>query len=300
VWLLGFAPLIGACEIIAPLDDVNQDAGSGKGCASLLGSKILTDSTGAMWGAAVVPIANSPECIYMDTTEVTVAAYTAWATANPGFTKWHVWCAWKGTGPSNPAGATADTCAANVPTSQELPFAPQKPIRCVDWCDAEAFCRSARGGRLCYRYSVGGSSQPEGVNNEWPSACSNASTTEWPWGNSRDGGVCNVGQSPQGCGTDGFSCGPAVVQTYPTCVNQAQIFDLVGNVSEWLGVCSAQMLTTASSSCMIAGGSYANPFDTIRCDDVSSLRPKSSRLPDVGIRCCYDLTLVERRDAGLP
>src|SRR5208337_33032 len=105
------------------------------------------------------------------------------------------------------------------PASQGLPFDPQKPIRCVDWCDAQAFCTAARGGRLCYRVASGGSAQPENKNNEWPSACSNSDTTEWPWGNP-DAGVCNLGQPPQGCGTSGFSCGPAEVGTFGACVDR--------------------------------------------------------------------------------
>ncbi|HEV3189780.1 MAG TPA: SUMF1/EgtB/PvdO family nonheme iron enzyme [Polyangiaceae bacterium] len=300
-WLLAFGLLGSGCEIIAPLAAVNQDAAPpAAGCSSLPASKVLTDSTGAMWVTARVQIANSPECVYIDKTEVPVAAYAAWASANPGFAKWHTWCAsWKAPGPSNPSSDPTDTCATKIPASQVDPFASLKPIRCVDWCDAEAFCRTARGGRLCYVTVAGGSAQPENKNEEWSSACSNSDTTVWPWGNSAEGGVCNVGQPPQGCGTTGFSCGPVQVQTFSACVDNAGVFDLIGNVAEWLGVCNAQSISNASSPCNTAGGSYAT--DLVACHDgpTGQSVAKSSRLPDLGFRCCYDLLPVESQDAGL-
>jgi formylglycine-generating enzyme required for sulfatase activity len=254
-----------------------------------------------MWASALVQITNSPACIYMDATEVTVAAYTAWATANPTFAAWDPACtAWKPPGPSNPAASPGDTCTASVPSSQADPFDPQKPIRCVDWCDAQGFCNAARGGRLCYRAAVGGSLQPENKADEWPSACSNSGTTAWPWGDDPDAGECNVGQPPQGCGTNGFSCGPVEVAMFGTCVDRAKVFDLIGNVSEWMGICSAQGITTGASSCETAGGSYADPLDSIHCNDLLGVEyPKSSRRAEVGFRCCYDLNLIEKQDAGL-
>src|SRR5258708_12152065 len=89
-WLLAFGLLGSGCEIVALLAAVNQDAASpAAGCSSLPASKVLTDSTGAMWVTARVQIANSPECVYMDETEVPVAAYAGWASPNPGSPKCH-------------------------------------------------------------------------------------------------------------------------------------------------------------------------------------------------------------------
>jgi len=74
---------------------------------------------------------------------------------------------------------------------------------------------------------------------------------------------------------------------------------LIGNVTEWLGVCNSEAITTSPSPCLTSGGGYADTIDNVRCDDHTSTRPKSTRAPDLGFRCCYDLTLVELQDAGL-
>jgi formylglycine-generating enzyme required for sulfatase activity len=193
-------------------------------------------------------------------------------------------------------------CAMTIPGNQADPFMSDKPIRCVDWCDGEAFCRIARGsgnlGHLCYRTVSGGTVQPENQKAEWPSACSNSGNTTWPWGDMADGGVCNLDQ--QGCGSSGFSCGPASVQTFPSCKSASGIFDLIGNVSEWLGICGANNATSPDTPCMMAGGGYLDTLASVGCFNVEPSLAKSGRRPDVGFRCCYDLTPADRQQAGLP
>ena len=122
--VFGLGTVLGACEIVAPIDAVNTGDASEPpmGCDLLDPSKVSTASAetgGASWRVALVRLAGSSECIYMDKTEVTVAAYQAWASGNAAFTDWHSWCAaWKPSGPSNPSVMVADECAAAIPPSQ--------------------------------------------------------------------------------------------------------------------------------------------------------------------------------------
>ncbi len=290
-----------SCELVAPLRDVEKpEASVDLGCGELPRAKVESTTTGSGpdWGVVLVRLAASPEAIYMDKTEVTVAEYQPWVDGSGGsFTDWHAWCSNKTPGASNPAKAAMDACTATIPARQTDPFALEKPIRCVDWCDAEAFCRTARNGHLCYKSVGGGTALPENKADEWSSACNNAATTVWPWGDAHDLSACNLGQS-HACGSFGFSCGPVPVQTFPRCRNVNGNFDLIGNVAEWLGTCAANM-TSPESGCQIAGGSYDDELDSLNCSDLKA-QPKYGRSPAIGFRCCYDLTLAERQKCGLP
>jgi sulfatase modifying factor 1 len=302
---LGLCLLLCSCEILAPLDDVNADAALSRPvCEALPAQKVKSvppSGTGPDWTVVLVPYAGEADAAYIDKTEVTVEEYQPWADANAGsFTSWHPWCQWKDRGPSNPSGVPADACSTSIPTNQPEPFARKKPIRCVDWCDAEAFCRTARGGRLCYVAAGGGAVAPEGRPDEWKSACSNRSRTVWPWGDtSSQPNICNLGQQA-GCGASGFTCGPAPVQTFRDCRNESGAFDLIGNVAEWADLCGNQSLSDSTGSCITMGGSYADSLERLSCGTYFSNFPKSSRSPAVGIRCCYDLTPLERQTCGLP
>ncbi len=246
--------------------------------------------------AALVRLPQGSGCVYMDQTEVTVAEYRAFADSNARFQSWDPRCvSWKQT-LSNPSRTPDDACT--IPRDQADPFADQKPIRCVDWCDAQAYCQSAPRGRLCYQLANGGSAQPENMPDEWPSACTNAGTTAWPWGNAPDLTACNVDQPDQGCAAAGFSCGPVAVATFPGCVGPSKIYDLIGNVREWIGVCEAVGASAPDGACDTGGGGYGDPIES--CTNPNGAVAKSNRRPDVGVRCCYDLSETQRQVAGLP
>jgi sulfatase modifying factor 1 len=271
-------------------------------CGALPPSEILSvvpGRAGPQWQAARVDLPATSNCAYMDETEVTVAEYGAWADASGGFTDWDSRCVpWKTT-VSDPERSPSDACVMAIPADEDDHFAPDKPIRCVDWCDAEAFCRDERGGHLCYRTAGGGSVQPENEPDEWPSACSNADTTVWPWGNGPDATLCNIGQPATGCTSVGFSCGVAPVRSFTGCVNENGIFDLIGNVQEWLGICAAIDPSSPDGTCALRGGGYDDSLAGSGCGLDETL-PKATRLPDVGFRCCYDLTAAQREMAGQP
>jgi formylglycine-generating enzyme required for sulfatase activity len=225
------------------------------------------------------------DCIWMDATEVTVEAYQGWI-EDPlvESVAWEpTWCKWK-TQRSDPVNDPNDLCAASIPAIHQ-PFALPKPIRCVDFCDAEAFCEYA-GKRLCYGVatSVQG---PRGVPREWLLACTNGFETVYPWGDDQAEGNCNV-SSVENC----VDCDAYGVGSEPLCRNSNGVADLLGNVAEWIFACNFIEPGQESnpSGCTIRGGGFDEPLQA--CSSDTTLR-NDSRRSNLGFRCCSDLTPEE-------
>ncbi|MEN9799136.1 MAG: hypothetical protein RL653_2832 [Pseudomonadota bacterium] len=87
----------------------------------------------------------------------------------------------------------------------------QHPINCVDWMQADAYCK-AQGKRL-----------PDQA--EWQFAASNGGRTQFPWGDSSPDATRAKWNS---------SDGTAPVGSFPAGATQSGIQDLSGNVSEWM------------------------------------------------------------------
>ncbi len=231
-------------------------------------------------------------CLWIDSTEVTVEQYRTWLeAASEGNIDWEpTWCAWK-TSRSNPIDTQDDSCVAELFPFDSQPFAARKPMRCVDFCDAEAFCEWA-GKHLCYDYSALGTQGPRNNAEEWQLACSNGFTSRFPWGNAAESG-CNVGQTRDDCvGPDG-TCGPSLVGDSRSCVNEHGVVDLLGNVAEWVFSCNFvdPHAPAGPTGCMTRGGGYDMPLAPC---DVENIRSNDTRAPDLGFRCCADLTPAEQ------
>jgi hypothetical protein len=122
----------------------------------------------------------------------------------------------------------------------------------------------------------------------------------WPWGANTDPSLCNLDQSTRGCGLGGgFSCGPLPAPSLPRCKNAAGISDLIGNVREWVGVCDARALEAPDGPCWALGGSYDDALDNLGCHRLGPSFSKSARRPDLGFRCCHELSAPDRLKAGL-
>jgi sulfatase modifying factor 1 len=195
---------------------------------------------------------------YVDSTEISVAAYDAFLRA-------------KGDDTSNQASA----CAWNdsfVPTV--VGGGPNRPVTGVDFCDAAAFCTWA-DQRLCGKITAGALLLQElndPTKSQWVAACGGPKGLPFPYGNAHQAGACNddsgsghvedVG-SRSSC--DGFYAG---------------VYDMVGNVAEWVDACEASL--GASDACEIIGGSYA---DGHGCTG-SGAKHRDEQSPSVGFRCC--------------
>lgn len=271
-----------ACEVLGDFDEFERSKGEKTGCDALPlwkdnqrgGALIRVDLAGADAG-----------CSWIDQTEVTVDAYGSWLNSPPPDLKFDPKCGWK-TAPSDPVGdAPGNPCPDKPIIPYEAdPWAGDKPIRCVDWCDAEAYCRTAgtgvgKPGRLC---NIGqGATSVTQVPWEWEDACSDSRTRTFPYGNQPLDGVCNVGKSKGGV---------LAVKTKQECTTPSGVFDMIGNVWEWVRQCEP-LPDSGGQNCLVKGGSYDSDVGW-HCNGTLG-RPQSYRGADTGFRCCRTLETSE-------
>jgi formylglycine-generating enzyme required for sulfatase activity len=290
VALVAFAGCTDACPLgyEAELDQCVQRAAPAPEhrCSALPAAK---DDPGGPGTLARVDVPQG-DCFWMAQNEVTVDEYQGWVdqVANDDIQWEGTWCQWKRER-SNPVGDPLDACANTIPALDAQPFAPRSPIRCVDFCDAEAFCRYANK-RLCYGGGSSGVQGPRRVPREWTLGCTNGLTTVYPWGDTSEQNDCNVSPAESDC----VECSPFVVGRQRECVSPNGITDLIGNVAEWGYSCTFIVPGEEQhpTSCNVRGGGFTEPLQT--CYAETSVVNDSRRI-DLGFRCCADLTDDETR-----
>jgi formylglycine-generating enzyme required for sulfatase activity len=143
------------------------------------------------------------------------------------------------------------------------------PVNCVSFQGAEQFC-AWMGGRLC-------------TEDEWVAACRGTDERPFPYGASFDGEACNVHPSSAAVAGGQFDTHPAGAK--PTCQGGLPgVFDLAGNVSEWLNECKG-------TYCKFRGAAYLSndPIEHFSgCGGVCSGNQKTLMSNTVGVRCCRD------------
>lgn len=239
------------------------EGGGGEGGGSSGGGGVDAGCDGAAcWtrGPAVIPIP-TPTTYYVDSTEVTVAQYRQFLAA-------------KG---SDTSGQPA-VCAWNTAYWGGGAFDPDNyPITSVDWCDATAFCSWA-GKHLCGAIgggAVASASALDQTKSQWFLACGGPGGASHP----NNSSVCN---SSSGNG------GTAPVATYPGCEGHyAGLFDLEGNVAEWIDSCDLAEggANPQNDQCYLAGGNWIDSQSY--CDEDYSY-PRSETAPTFGFRCCAE------------
>lgn len=150
------------------------------------------------------------------------------------------------------------------------------PVRDVDWCDALSYCRWAHK-RLCGKIGGGSLRRSQATSpalSEWGFACTrNDEARALPYGTSFEPGRCNV---------PGDASAPLPASS--TCEGGfAGIFDLVGNVAEWVDACEAA--NGPDDECEVLGGSFLSSGGEATCTSIEPAARKSQRT-DHGIRCC--------------
>jgi hypothetical protein len=218
-------------------------------------------------GPAMIPV--SDFCI--DSTEITIAQYTAFLTAKAGDTSGQPpACLWN---------------ASFIPSGWPQPGTSDIAVVGVDWCDAYMYCAWA-GKRLCGN-SDGGSSDPNDWANpavsEWFRACSrNGDGVHlYPYGLDYDASACN--------GADYGAGGP--LSSRATCQGgYPGLLDLSGNVFEWEDSCfvpspEAGDQTGATDGCNVRGGAFDQGATGLRCDFNFAFQ-RANRGMNTGIRCC--------------
>jgi formylglycine-generating enzyme required for sulfatase activity len=238
------------------------------------------------------PANQTNPCYWIDQFEVTVDEYRKFvAAAASQSVAWPAECAgWKNS-PSDPEHQGGTCSATDLAAVEDNPFASQKPIRCVDWCDAKAFCLWA-GKDLCGGFTNGSIWQSTDMYDEWASACS---ANGWAYvnGTTPESGACNVGlQNPDCMGLYGHNCAPTDVGTFPRCKSPSGAFDMIGNVAEWVAQCERDPeggIGGMDTPCQNRGGSFAKDLQGAQCWLEIDSNSRGTHDPKIGFRCCAPL-----------
>lgn len=157
-----------------------------------------------------------------------------------------------------------DRYEAVVREGRALPAEGAIPTDTIAWSAARSACRSA-GFRLCRR-------------EEWMAACSGPLGRSFPYGSEHVLRRCNdaVFDAPAGSIERGGQ--------RAGCVTPEGVFDLVGNVSEWL-----EDEGPGGGIRETIGGSFGTMVSHARCDYAHPQhQPETAAWSALGFRCCAD------------
>lgn len=198
----------------------------------------------------------------IDENEVTAAHYQAFVDGAPALDAQPLECA------SNVS--FANGCKYTDPTKQ--------PARCMDWCDARAYCESV-GKQLCGSTQGGAMAYDapgDSTDDQWYSACSHVGERAYPYGDEYDATAC--------WGGDHATMGAMTVKSANGCEGGFDgVFDLSGGMAEWVDSCNAKKGMT--DACRIRGGSSSGSAEQLRCDRVDATARNTSS-SYIGFRCC--------------
>jgi formylglycine-generating enzyme required for sulfatase activity len=276
-----------SCQLVGKYEPFERgDGAAPHPCDALPASK---DDT--KLGRLVLSKQSDGTCYWIDKTEVTVEQYSQFLAGHAQPIVWDAQrCAWK-TVPADPVNDTSDPCTVSTNVESE-PFRATKPIRCVDWCDAKAFCTWA-GGDLCGGITNGSFVVPYDLPDQWGGACS-AEGLPYVTGVMPVAGACNVGLEALGqCESrlGQMHCAPTDVGKFPGCTGPCGAMDMIGNVAEWVVSCAPS--AGPDTLCQHRGGSFAGSLEAETCYAYAS-DARGARDRAIGLRCCAALTLDEQ------
>ncbi len=231
-------------------------------------------------GPALVLVDVGDDAFCIDSTEVTQKQYAKFLPHADAIDA-HERCAWNDDAlPVAPNPVTGPDPSTIFDSEAPSEF----PVIGADWCDARAYCEWA-GKRLCGRRGGGALSSADAAQpslGEWGIACSHDGDRKYPYGNSFERGRCNdaiFDRSPIRMLTtaEELSCEGGY----------AGIFDLSGNVREWIDACEIAGNTGTKDECTALGGqvNLGEPADEFACAGAATSR-RDGLYSSMGIRCC--------------
>jgi formylglycine-generating enzyme required for sulfatase activity len=132
------------------------------------------------------------------------------------------------------------------------------PVSDVRQPEAATHC-AGRGKRLCTAM-------------EWEQACRGPTGTAFPYGNTFVDANCHTAEL--------INAGPAGAGTHLECRGNQMLFDMSGNVAEWIA-------SPGGSSVQARGGDWSSVDAAASCSAVRTLGATQSHRT-IGFRCCKD------------
>jgi hypothetical protein len=155
----------------------------------------------------------------------------------------------------------------------------EKPVVMKSWNQAAATCES-EGKRLC-------------KDTEWTLACEGSERLPYPYGTKRDSNACNI-DKPHPDVNEKALGNPATRDaevnrlwqgetsgSRSQCVSSYGVFDMTGNVDEWVVNESAKPFKSGSK------GGYWGPVRD-RCRPMTTVHGEDFQFYQLGFRCCSD------------
>jgi hypothetical protein len=155
----------------------------------------------------------------------------------------------------------------------------EKPAVMTSWNEAAAAC-GAQGKRLC-------------KDSEWTLACEGQQHLPYPYGTKRDANACNIDKPHPDVNEKALASAAtrdAEVQRLwqgeasgarAACVSPYGVFDMTGNVDEWVVNESAKPFKSGSK------GGYWGPVRD-RCRPMTTVHGEDFQFYQLGFRCCAD------------
>ena len=256
----------GAPPLVVPVDtgtDVQPslpETGPVPDGATDAGVDARSDCPTTTRGPAMIRVPDSGYCI--DSTEVTNAQYNDFLRATDASV-------------TSPAldGGLPDACAPLTTFNRKNgPLDGGNPalaVNRVTWCDALTYCKWA-GKRLC----GGVGADRDASAGEWMMACSRGGTQAYPYGST---------WNDAGCWENDPGGSVRAVASKPACVGPPGVFDLSGNVREWIDSCDGV------DQCANVGSTYASVHDGTSVIGTCREAYDYGRFgadPTIGFRCC--------------
>lgn len=213
----------------------------------------------------------------IDGTEVTNAQYAEFLAAQVLLTTQGPRCAWNKTFAPETVSTNGPACPPFDPTGRA-----DHPAVCVDWCDADAYCRWA-GKHLCEKPG-GGVVMNAGMKNasEWVIACTGDGAGDYPYGMSAEAGRCVDKLYPA------TTPGLRPVKDAAMCEGGVPgLFDIAGNAWEWHDDCDEKSADGSGDTCHPRGGSFSSETVAAACLSETPFFRKQVA-GDTGFRCCVD------------
>jgi formylglycine-generating enzyme required for sulfatase activity len=157
----------------------------------------------------------------------------------------------------------------------------ENPVVMGTWYAAKDAC-GAQGKRLC-------------GDSEWTVACEGQERLPYPYGYDRNSEACNIDKPHPDVNEKALGSGDPKVRdaeakrlwqgepsgTRPSCVSPYGVFDMTGNVDEWVVNESGTPYKSG-----LKGGSWGPVRD--RCRPMTTIHGESFSFYQIGFRCCSD------------